>query len=195
METAARPRRWFFKCGDCLSVMATAENLRCDVDGRAAIAPRCTCGGKLKFMGEIKRERLTVTEAHSACDGRCTNAPGPSCDCKCGGENHGTQRIVEVVRDLGPAPRLRTPNPARAEEFRAAKDRALLAFDARYPDLRLNIKEGRHVGHGLWEETRSFFHGSAVASKIKNHKNRIAALTALAAKYAPASATTEKGTD
>jgi hypothetical protein len=25
------------------------------------------------------------------CDGRCTHAKGPNCDCSCGGKNHGSQ--------------------------------------------------------------------------------------------------------
>lgn len=31
----------------------------------------------------------TVVEGH-VCDARCTSARGPSCDCSCGGKNHGS---------------------------------------------------------------------------------------------------------
>lgn len=33
----------------------------------------------------------TVTEC--PCDGRCTSAKGPNCDCSCGGQNHGSDYL------------------------------------------------------------------------------------------------------
>jgi hypothetical protein len=66
-----------------------------------------------KLMGFVRtprayeqeqRERLVEEGVTSACDGRCTNAKGPDCECVCGGKNHGTQRLVVVQHDAGPVP-------------------------------------------------------------------------------------------
>jgi hypothetical protein len=35
----------------------------------------------------VRPIKARITEKE--CDGRCTGAVGPACDCKCGGENHG----------------------------------------------------------------------------------------------------------
>jgi len=45
----------------------------------------CPCGA-----GYISWSRVdgVVSEKHT-CDARCTNAIGPSCECSCGGKNHG----------------------------------------------------------------------------------------------------------
>lgn len=47
----------------------------------------CPCGsvGIAKGLQVIVREEKT-------CGGRCTSAFGPSCDCSCGGKNHGADR-------------------------------------------------------------------------------------------------------
>lgn len=63
-------------------------------------------GVRLSLMGRVDRNRLFVSGLACPCDGRCTNAVGPSCDCSCGGKNHGSGRLVEIVRDNGAAPRL-----------------------------------------------------------------------------------------
>jgi hypothetical protein len=53
-------------------------DVRCSVDG-------CTRGMRL----------VTIVDGHKGikprteCGARCVNAIGPSCDCKCSGDNHG----------------------------------------------------------------------------------------------------------
>ena len=48
-------------------------------------------------MGKVVpgKKALLSPEYLTPCDGRCTNAKGPSCDCKCHGANHGTGRLIE----------------------------------------------------------------------------------------------------
>lgn len=44
----------------------------------------CECGGRIrlrKLDGKYNRDKR--------CSARCTNATGPSCECACGGANHG----------------------------------------------------------------------------------------------------------
>lgn len=55
-------------------------------------------------VGPSKTTRLFQPEELCVCDGRCTNARGPNCECSCGGVNHGSQRTVKVWRDAGAVP-------------------------------------------------------------------------------------------
>lgn len=54
--------------------------------------PHCAPGA-LHPQGGPARVRLQVLRgryvADHKCDGRCMSATGPSCDCSCGGRNHG----------------------------------------------------------------------------------------------------------
>jgi hypothetical protein len=75
-------------------------------------------------MGIVHANRLVNIETRPPCDARCTNALGPKCDCICFGKNHGSRRIVEVVRDEGGIPTAKAGNPAIAAEWRAALDAA-----------------------------------------------------------------------
>jgi hypothetical protein len=53
-----------------------------------------------------------VTVPEIKCNARCQNAVGPSCDCSCGGENHGRSHIGgEQLDVLGGAEAIRAPNP------------------------------------------------------------------------------------
>jgi hypothetical protein len=53
-------------------------------------------------MGRVRPDNTYVrVEERCACDHRCTNATGPNCDFQCGGVNHGTHRIVQVVVESG----------------------------------------------------------------------------------------------
>lgn len=46
-------------------------------------------------MGKVDTGRFLQPQYESPCDGRCTNARGPNCDCQCHGANHGSGRLVE----------------------------------------------------------------------------------------------------
>lgn len=109
--------RWYWKCDDCLRVCASNEQLD---------SAKCgACDGSMSLMGQVIGARLGRNEVRCACDGRCTGATGPSCECSCGGINHGTGAVVGVVRDLGPIPVLSGNSPKFrliADEYRAASE-------------------------------------------------------------------------
>lgn len=112
-----RGPRHYWRCIDCLQVGAASE--------RPAAMQCADCGGTLEYMGRVQADRLVREEERCPCDHRCTGAIGPNCECKCGGENHGTRRMMTVLRDGGPVPRARFGGNRRlaaalAAEYRAA---------------------------------------------------------------------------
>lgn len=60
------------------------DNTRAHILNGVAVAMRCPDHGvyKLNYL----KGRLVEDKK---CDGRCMGATGPSCDCSCGGANHG----------------------------------------------------------------------------------------------------------
>lgn len=57
-----------------------------------------------KIMGRVKAKRLVEWIILTPCDGRCTGATGPNCDCVCNGKNHGTNRVVVSERKVQAIP-------------------------------------------------------------------------------------------
>jgi len=127
--------RHFYRCADCLSVVATETKIQ-----PVQVPPsyfysfgECgACGGAIEYMGEVHRDHLIRTALRVPCDGRCTGATGPSCDCRCGGKNHGSNRLVEVVVETGKLPRLMAPPDAAAkgEAYRQLLERIRSAHRA-----------------------------------------------------------------
>ena len=118
--------RHYYRCRSCCFVVALEGKLESTVNettGGTEYKLRCVCDGKLELLGRVCRARrgLVLDSERCACDGRCTNAPGPSCDCKCGGGNHGTGRMVPIEIDAGGIPRLVV---GAAAEVAACKARA-----------------------------------------------------------------------
>ena len=107
------------------------------IDGRRQRI-QCACGGEMEHMGRVEGDRLTKTEYRCPCDGRCTGALGPNCDCQCGGANHGSGRVVEVQIDAGRAV-ARPLNLAQSQMVADEYRRALAAARARgWPSWKLN---------------------------------------------------------
>ena len=169
--------RNYYRCSDCLTAMV--------VEGHAPKGALCACGGKLSYIGAVRRHRVVRLEDHAVCDGRCTSATGPSCDCQCGGEHHGSGRIVTVVAaDLGPA-RVTALTPveqsSRANAYRAARaelDTAVLscrlawAFEIR--------RAGGYLQDGAaFLETCHIHERRSAALRLKTHAGRLRALAAL----------------
>ncbi|MES2201166.1 MAG: hypothetical protein V4498_02835 [candidate division FCPU426 bacterium] len=50
--------------------------------------PKCAWVSKKPWLCKAERIWGRLNEGH-ACSAKCENAKGPSCDCACGGENHG----------------------------------------------------------------------------------------------------------
>lgn len=138
-----------YRCCDCLDVFFTVESAK----GASCGA----CGGAVEFMGRVVGARLTEIRQECPCDERCTGAVGPQCNCSCGGANHGDGRLVEVVRDIGPAPKLRGQRNPETLAARAAEYRALVAA-AR--------SAGRHGVADKAEQSRSHSHRMKILSSF-----------------------------
>lgn len=124
--------RWFLKCRECKKPwavdidggnrwhnLAGAQYATCPTCGHTPYAetdehgrliyghqPRDRYHHVMGKVGRTRAGRLLTPEERSPCDGRCTNARGPNCDCRCGGANHGSRRVVTVWRcaDAGRVP-------------------------------------------------------------------------------------------
>lgn len=107
---------FYHKCNDCLTAFSSTEK-KIDL---------CDCNGSVKLMGEVHGNKFIKTEDRPACDGRCTHACGPSCDCACGGANHGTGKVVQVVvaEGLTKAVGLTEEDVERATMYRGLRDHA-----------------------------------------------------------------------
>lgn len=119
----AAVRRWAVRCSGCLSVAF----VECTTSEAFSGHPVCDlCEGRVEIMGEVQGAAIGHTVTCAACDGRCTHAKGPSCDCPCGGANHGTGATVERFVAEGKAPRVRfvATDAARAIAAEWAAQRA-----------------------------------------------------------------------
>lgn len=131
----------FYRCLDCLTVAVTLQEIAPTYDPKTYARHYATCnacGGEVEYMGrttiETGSNTLVKTEYKCPCDHRCTGALGPNCDCKCGGKNHGSNLIVEVITAVGTLPKLMTPPSARrnAEQFRTLYAQVLQAWETAY---------------------------------------------------------------
>lgn len=62
------------------------------------------------YMGEVYRDRLAEEKSYCPCDDRCTGARGPTCDCPCGGKNHGQGYLTRMETTAAKIPSV---TPAR----------------------------------------------------------------------------------
>jgi hypothetical protein len=129
-ERVKEVNRYFYRCPDCLSVMA--------VDGSPYAQLECACGGQCEKMGRVYRDRLVTETERCLCDDRCQCARGPSCNCKCGGENHGVGLVSRVeLRDAGRIPVIHPPDSgavARGQDWRKRIEQSRETVKAKYPD-------------------------------------------------------------
>lgn len=155
-----RKSRHFYRCEDCLSVVAVETKLpeeRGRWSGRMECTAKCgACGAHIEYMGETRYTvggheyamRYPTGEFKPACDGKCIGAVGPNCDCQCGGENHGTGNCVEIFHDSG-VPKVRMPEGARAkaDAYRALVQSIDAAWDARYGDVTRRKRAGEWINN------------------------------------------------
>jgi len=180
--------RWAVRCGDCLDVGFVTEN--------PSYTPMhcASCGGPIEVMGRVGRSSLYRLETQSACNGSCTGARGPQCDCHCGGVNHGTHRTVTIRRELGAIPTVTLPDAAkslvRATEFRAT----VAELQARLAPVRTRRYNRVWLSRPEFDALRGGETALAAAAAARTHVTRMkkltAALTALAALPAPTVAPT-----
>lgn len=180
-ETKTQPTRYYIRCCDCLAVAAIDEEVR----GYHAISKLDTqplvcgiCGGLFENMGRVSldKKKLMKEETLCACDGRCTNACGPSCDCQCGGVNHGTGKVIIVQRVVGSVPKATPVADAekhlkQAEEYRAAVKEAKVRIKAKLQGL---------TGYWLRHESEGFETRLRLAKNMARHASRISTLSRIA---------------
>ena len=177
--------RYFLRCRDCLTVSA----VECDALPRVM---ECgACGGALESMGKVSGLYLTHTHLGCPCDERCTGARGPKCDCSCGGENHGSNLLVEFVTVAGAIPRL---TPARgvekalavAEEWRAALSEAQARVRDSVPGrAAIDKAAGNYLTGSRWddylthERARKMLRDAKAGRTHAGRLNRLAAAVAI----------------
>lgn len=167
--------RFYYKCPDCLSVIATETRFN---SGEIV----CACQGKYRFMGEVFLSRIVHKHETPICDGRCTHAAGPTCDCQCGGVNHGTGLTVTVIRDAGGIPRVSPPDPQaiqRGIDWRLLKQTAREAFQWKYPNYgkRISMPQDQFNKASYWEaDFRHISHSKLAGSRVSTLNDLIAEL-------------------
>lgn len=172
--------QWFVWTNEgtlCLSISV--------IEGAMPSGLVCTCGGQVELMGVVRGQRLHVaTELRCPCDGRCTHAKGPLCDCSCGGANHGTGRVVRIEHYEN-IPRIQSGTPEYATEFLAAVAAAHTRMLATF-----GTREG-------WEPERIHVARQAArqdynrAGTMKSHAGRMRVLKSICAKPLTAAEQTE----
>lgn len=106
METNKETARYFGKCRTCkqgavrdfqtiggnrLPIVVLANGKQ-EVIYQAAEMGffRCACGGIIKGWTALKAK----ISAKHVCGAKCIASKGPSCECSCGGKNHGSSHLV-----------------------------------------------------------------------------------------------------
>lgn len=179
-------RRWFARCLGCLSIMAIES------EGRPPTRMRCSaCQGQVEVMGQVHYQRIVNIKRHTPCDARCTMASGPSCDCQCGGKNHGSKITVAVAVDVGGIPRVTPPNPEKAirvhSEWLRAKQDAEERIRKHFPVLLADPR----VALSPYDEVRAirarrYLEQVALAGRLKTHHGRLTALKSIHSKLTEA---------
>ena len=134
---------YYHKCQDCLTAFTSTEE---KVD-------ECDCAGSVDFMGAVQGNHYVQTGMRAPCDGRCTEATGPICDCNCHGANHGTGRLVSTVLKEG---KVVVSNPdadihdemVRGYKYRELRDKAEEIYSvvfAGVPAFDYNARTERHA--------------------------------------------------
>lgn len=162
--------RHFYRCKGCLTVVAVEERL-------PAKAECAACGRGLWWhMGEVQRDRLVHVEHQCPCDERCTGALGPKCSCSCGGKNHGSGRVVRVLVDQGPIPRVEVPASEDARRIADEWEAAVAPMRAELTALRA----GGWLPSDQFNRKLSLEWRLSRASKLKTHAARLKALEGFA---------------
>lgn len=92
--------RYYFKCTWCERSFA-CECPREDVEAiRSANCPLCN-EAAVRIMGRVEKSNIVREVKKPACDKRCTDAQGPSCNCKCNCLNHGSGKLVTFDKIVG----------------------------------------------------------------------------------------------
>lgn len=187
--------RWYIRCADCLSVsMVELPTTSASTASRTIAGWRCICDGRLEAMGYVRiyrtAEQLVTRDAEvCACDERCTTARGPSCNCKCGGANHGlglgatvrqiTTDSVPIVTPPGDAEKA----AGKAREYREAHAAALARIEAspEYPVYMAKLAGKWTDRFTDYLQVRDWLADLRSVAKARTHKGRLAKCAAICA--------------
>jgi hypothetical protein len=184
--------RHFYRCLDCLEVQAAdGPILRGQWIHGKQEWPHCDCGGNLDWMGKVHGSVLGKMHTACACDGRCTHALGGSCDCICGGANHGTGRLVRFLTGIQTVPQIAPRadlevRKARVVEWKAAKEAAKARIAAKYGDTYTRFQSGQWIDSTLYWEIKDELSTYRKASGYATHTKRMSALAKIAQPMAQA---------
>jgi len=129
-------------------------------------------------MGVVQGDKYVKTENRPPCDGRCTHASGPHCDCMCGGANHGSGKLVPVVVKEGKicAVGLSEEDIERAQVYRQVRDAAQVVFDKKWGETYAKIQSRTWIDR---PEYVGYINASRMLEKangLRQHWPRIKAL-------------------
>jgi hypothetical protein len=164
--TSRSTKRWAYSCDRC-SEWTFVDRLASErpIDGRSALCPVCG-GAGLRLRGAVEHGKVVATYQATPCDARCTDARGTRCDCSCGGENHGSHRVVTVRQLLGEeallaerAERMKRRMSEIApllDEAEQLKNRIAEILELRYADVLAKYRAGRYLVGAEWTRYLDF---------------------------------------
>jgi len=168
----------FYRCLDCLTVFTTETK---------ETNPLCgICQGKTEYLGEVNGGKLYKYHYETPCDGRCTHATGPECECSCGGANHGSGKLVKVAT-VNNIPVLQAENPKALEiatEYRKLVESVRNAIHAQpfYEDFR----RGNYIkDKAAWWKIESSRRKLSKAASYKTHSRRMKELNKILGEVQP----------
>ena len=178
---------YFYRCSDCLSVFTTSEAIKhyYESDSGFPRYGKCgACGGRIEFMGRTERSRLVRDSERCPCDARCTSARGPSCDCQCGGENHGSNLWVPITVDAGGIPIAHVSPQASqlADKYRDLVAQVTTALWKRYGSFIEAKRRGEYLsgaGFSLYLEGARRLRALHSAKELRSHNGRNKKLEAI----------------
>lgn len=188
MDTA----RVCLRCTDCLDVAFCDAPLITSPGGARAVSTAWArslsgcpnnCGGRVELLGRVIAQHVYREHEATACDERCTAAPGRKCACSCKGENHGTGRTITVLDGGQVMPREQplATAIARAAAWRAACAAFRQAFDARYGRVLADKAAGRWLpSFDEYLTATRLQQAMNRARALRSHAGRMAAVARLA---------------
>lgn len=171
----------FYRCKGCLSTVCVDRQLndwKHDTESGNWYQPKPVCqlcDERMLYQGQVNNGRVTNHHYGSPCDGRCTGAQGPDCDCQCGGANHGTGRVVKYTVDNGAAV-VHTVPTAKAKKVAAEYKEALAtaeAFIESQPHYQDYIRGHWISDKSAWWRIRGLRTQISKAASMKTHKRRM----------------------
>lgn len=159
----------------------------------AITAPCPVCDGPLASRGRVRAD-LTAhhDEERMACNDICQGAKGVSCNCQCGGKNHGHYFTVTVTVEDGKVS-MSLDDPTRLEAVRdknlplierseVLRDEVVALLEVKYADVLVEYRKGGWMPEWIYgpvREWREYRKAVAVAMKYKQPSARVRKLEAM----------------